>query len=173
MNLSDAILLGSLTTKPLAGKMHAHLDGVEYGCALGMAENAIGEPGKGRVLARWPWLQEIFCYPCTCEPKGAGIDIVVHLFDYHVMGHCMWLTPTTPTVVQKVEWDDSGCATVVSSEYLRPRQAIWTLEEVVSWVRSMEPYETVPEMVQKIMDTKYSIEWNKFSLAAALAVKGV
>lgn len=123
MRLSEAIRLGSLTIKPIPYKIS---DGNGGGCALGMAQVAIG---TSLLRNEWPWMTERFInVPCSCVsykqhdyidkvsffPIRINGDIVVHLFNEHVM-----------------EIGD------------------WTLDKLCEWIASVEPKEAESEAVSE------------------------
>ena len=135
MRLSDAINLGSLLLKPVAGTRG---DGNDGGCALGMAGKAAGGY-VGCGFADWAKeIQSVDLLPCECGKDGSKImgsscdyfyrasvprncvHAITHLFNYHV------------------------CTA-----------KDWTLEQLVDWVRSVEPDEpeiaaTEPESLPEL-----------------------
>ncbi len=129
MKLSDAILLGSLTTPPIAGVLH---EGIAS-CALGMAERAIDRVtsrfrlGSSRhdleVTSEWPWLLHVPShYPCNCfippdlstELPITAENLIAHLFDTHIMRKNL-----------KIHKDHT----------------VMTMEDLIEYVRSIEPHE--------------------------------
>lgn len=111
LRLSEAILLGSTSVRPLAGHMIKFQNGETFGCALGMACTSAAVPffKSQKIYDEWPWLREWFTLPCCCGSGGYfACSVIVHIFDCHVM------------------------------EVNKPH---WTLEQLVDWVRSVEPPE--------------------------------
>lgn len=111
MRLSEAILLGSTSVRPLAGRMIKFQNGETFGCALGMACTAAAVPffQSQEFYDEWPWLKNHFTLPCCGgQTEYFGSSVIVHVFDYHIM------------------------------EVNKPH---WTLEQLVDWVRSVEPPE--------------------------------
>ena len=113
MRLSQAILLGSTLLRPVAGDLELPGD-----CgALGMAERAVGAG-----WSYWPWLLTMrLAAPCRCpfQPLPAAW-VVTHLFGCHVAE----------------EFLDS----FRNKGWVRSDDR-WTLEQLVDWVRSVEPAE--------------------------------
>lgn len=119
MKISTAIALGRTMIKAIAGTRN---NGFGEGCALGMAEAAIGTTGApfGASEEAWPWiLSRRSPLPCGCtgsvmfggcnhEPYyGRSLPFVssiVHLFNYHVM-----------------------------------TKKDWTLDQLIDWIASVEP----------------------------------
>lgn len=120
MRLSEAILLGSVSVRPLAGHMIKFENGETFGCALGMACISAAVPvfKSKQIYDEWPWLQAVFALPCCC---GGDVflasSVIVHIFDYHIMGSY---------------------------------HPYWTLEQLVDWVRSVEPPEPDQEQVSGV-----------------------
>jgi len=113
MRLSEAILLGSTLLRPVAGDLELPSDRG----ALGMAERAVGAG-----WSYWPWLLTMrVATPCRCpfQPLPAAW-VVTHLFGCHVAE----------------EFLDS----FRNRGWVRSDER-WTLEQLVDWVRSVEPAE--------------------------------
>jgi hypothetical protein len=119
MRISEAILLGSTYINPVPYTTDNNGGG---GCALGMAIIATGSMN----LAEFPWLREPCKAPCGCDsirypandpagrhtyPITCYAEAIAHLFNEHVMEH-----------------ECTG-------------KAAWTLEQLVDWVRTVEPKE--------------------------------
>ena len=112
MRASTAINLGRSMIRWVAGTRN---DGHGSGCALGMAEKAVGHTWD------WSWsTSATMSFPCTCNLRAAimgsgcewsfhtapcsAMNIIVHLFNYHVM-----------------------------------TKKDWTMDQLIDWVRSVEP----------------------------------
>jgi len=119
MRLSEAINLGSSVLKPIG----AHIEG----CAMGMALMAV----DGKIVAKesaeairkhWEWATEMFLpSPCECPSERTVrpvSSVVMHLFDAHVMQGSGY-----EACIRREPWSK------------------WTLEQLVDWVRSVEPPE--------------------------------
>lgn len=131
MKISTAIALGRTMIKPLGGTRR-NTSG-DSGCAIGMAESAIGYPA--RFEAVWPssCLKRL-PLPCGCSGNimlgsmaiglSSGretlISAIVHLFNFHVM-----------TAMD------------------------WTLDQLIDWVASVEPQD--PEEVNAEAEAKAAI----------------
>jgi hypothetical protein len=120
MKLSDAILLGSTILTPQAGRQYSAE--TQSGCALGMAAIAQGYTFQ-RVFCRrddrdrrtlgvegvWgDWVLQNVQRPCACWrlwiPRKLRIkDIIVHLFDYHIMAQKDWTLEQLVAWVKRVE----------------------------------------------------------------------
>lgn len=107
LKFSDAIELGSMVLKPKACTIyskvaHTNLNGdwlepIEVGCALGMANKAIGDINANTHTV-WPWTKVRILCPCRCRLESSVASMVAHLFDSHVFGkHDM-------TLKQLIEW---------------------------------------------------------------------
>ncbi len=121
-------MLGSTILKPMAG-VRISADGVS-GCALGMAEVAVGYKRKIRddaqLEGKYPWLERKYRdFPCKCRGFGRDnvVGIIEHLFDAHVM-------------------EENGKAFTQAGDVER-----WTLAQLVDWVRSVEPKPRVKKTV--------------------------
>lgn len=120
MRLSEAILLGSTSVKSTPGTLlETYPDGGTYGCALGMAcfAESVAVPfdswtGLGPVYENWRWLYDRHQIPCGCTRFG-GEDM-----------------PAAVVIAHMFDYHVSG--------KLAPN---WTLEQLVDWVRSVEPSE--------------------------------
>jgi hypothetical protein len=124
MRLSEAILLGSSVVKPEPGYLLTEWRGENQGCALGMAckaENiAVLHPTDlTPIYAHWPWtLHSWHANRCLCRdiiPFHNAAQLIAHMFDWHVFDDQFRDTPRI--------------------------QPVWTLEQLVDWVRSVEPAE--------------------------------
>lgn len=108
MRISDALALGRYLIKPLAG-IRLSSDGTQ-GCAWGMIETAAPST-YGKLLNRGIITSAIL--PCDCATPliiGNGMlresrsmfcnlsQIIVHLFNYHVMTRHDW------TMDQLIDW---------------------------------------------------------------------
>lgn len=134
MKISTAIALGRTMIKAVAGTRN---NGLGYGCALGMAEAAIGQTNYYKSAeSNWRWITvPSLPLPCGCTGlvMGSGchtesyhggswptISSIVHLFNYHVM-----------------------------------TKKDWTLDQLIDWLASIEPKEpeevAVAAPVQEIM----------------------
>lgn len=103
MRLSEAIALGRTTIPRL---ISANLEG----CAMGMAANAVSCGLSYLALSKvWPWLygKSFRCPQCDERGEDNAMNIIVHLFDHHIM------------------WNPD-----------------LTLDQLIDWVRSVEPQET-------------------------------
>ncbi len=93
MRLSEAILLGSVTVKPLPGDL-GQSGGA--GCALGMGLEAIGKTRDyEEVTGEWPWTaRRCKRLPCGCLRgwflQYKMLNAVCHLFDNHVSRRGDW-----------------------------------------------------------------------------------
>jgi hypothetical protein len=124
MKLSEYVMLGSTLIESVP---YVRWNGRGGGCALGMAESALGlkrvssftnmaevcevsiedQPG-------FEWMNdEVFTSPCGCRPKFqvSAVQAIVHIFNHHVHG-----------------------------------EGDWTLEKLCDWVRSIEPQEETTEV---------------------------
>jgi hypothetical protein len=125
MRLSEAIALGRTLIHPMPGFVldYAGLNG----CALGMGYKASGGTekvhplectiGLEEVIRVWPWLENtIKQLPCKCESSLYNYaQVIGHLFDDHIMD-----------------------GTIDSGPLPGDR---WTLDQLIDWVRSVEPEE--------------------------------
>lgn len=107
MKVSEAIMLGSFSLTRKAGTL--------AGCALGMAAEAQGIPKSyTRIHKRWPWLLTKRRGPCDCpglRMMAPADDIIIHLFDDHVMepedDFTPWTLEQLADWVRKVEPQDT------------------------------------------------------------------
>jgi hypothetical protein len=120
MRLSEAIALGSLTMEKWKA---GYLDG----CALGMAANAVGcQRDYDRLVEKWPWIggtqRMMLCPVSSCQHVGYGknSDSVMNL-------------PICTNVM--------ACMIAHIFDY-HVMKNDWKLEQLVDWVRSIEPAET-------------------------------
>jgi hypothetical protein len=127
MRLSEAIALGRTAIQPASGRVF-NSDRTR-GCAFGMAGAAIGAKWSSAVLEHdteraWPWLRGESIRPCKCphwRQSGTYLQAIAHLFDAHLMqDRCYW-------------WD--------IGEEAEPM----TLDQLIDWVRSVEPQEVAVE----------------------------
>ncbi len=129
MRLSEAILLGSLVVKPARGiLLQPCFDDTERGCALGMAAKAenlaiLDDNGLDPIYDHWPWtfwegptcpVNSCFCLRNNMAFKTVAL-FIAHIFDCHIRADNPLSLPT-----------------------LYPE---WTFEQLVDWVRSVEPAE--------------------------------
>ena len=120
MKLSDAIATGRVLLRARPGIFVAG----NSGCALGMAYKASGLVARDKTVGytmedcfkAWPWtMQSLKTVPCTCGIEDYNPgQAITHLFDTHVM--------------QPKEWGVKA----------------WTLDQLIDWVRSVEPAEDTP-----------------------------
>ena len=111
MLFSDALLLGSTLLKPIP---YYRRKGSDMGCAVGMAETAIGL--DSRIFGaedKWSWLNtklSVKLLPCGCNIAKIYLEeyigAIIHIFNEHVC-----------------------------------EDKTWTLEQLVDWIRSVEPKE--------------------------------
>jgi hypothetical protein len=133
MRLSEAILLGSAT---LTATPYRVMDGDGGGCALGMGFCAVGARTEWEAVAmsrkgQWIWLKEPFTdsVPCGCPDDNAwlGMARAIGKYDHRaVLAHI---------------FNEHVCG-----------DNTWTLEQLVDWVRSVEPAESVETHAGKIID---------------------
>src|SRR6266576_6207500 len=117
MKLSNAIATGRVLLRAHAGIFVAG----DSGCALGMAYKASGLVAESKIVGytmndcfkAWPWTMQLpKTPPCGCDIGDYNLgQAITHLFDTHVMQAGAW----------KVE--------------------AWTLDQLIDWVRSVEPAE--------------------------------
>lgn len=122
IRLHEAILLGAPLLKPLGGVLLKTVDNQEYGCALGMAIKCNeGRPLKKRY--QWAYEEIPTNLPCGCdlsvEISTAGV--IAHLFDLHCADYIY-----------------SRCDNAIKPNP-RKRAPFYTLEQIVDWVRSVDP----------------------------------
>jgi hypothetical protein len=120
MKLSDAILLGSTVVTPRAGDQY--FEEQNAGCALGMAAIARGctfGPARSPIANEdrrtlgtegvWgEWVLQVVERPCDCwrfrVPREMRIkDIIVHIFDRHVMQKKNWTLERLVAWIKTVE----------------------------------------------------------------------
>jgi len=127
MKLSEAAALGNLAL-PMGHHGYCGFEKTS-GCILEMAALAVGLSSWHSAHAFWPWLlDEVPNCPiadCSIWHQRTNLDdrknyfwLVIHLFDHHV-------THST----------ESHCPTR------------WTFEQLLDWIRSVEPQETVEEEI--------------------------
>src|SRR5437660_7597000 len=128
MRLSDAILLGAMILRPKCG-IFENANG--EGCALGMANKALGgqgfAPGDFRLEQAWPWISHtpVSKLPCNCSVNAL------------LIGACG--CHTTASDVKSCIW-----MTIVHLFNQHVCDGSWTIERLADWVRSVEPAEDVP-----------------------------
>lgn len=128
MRLSDAIATGRMLVRSLPGVI---LTDGDRGCAIGMAIVAAGKveftSSDNCLGGIWPWTN--VCppddlYPCGCGSVSVGFPVEAEWnFAGSVIAHLFDF---------HVEWD---------------KQPRWTLDQLIDWVRSVEPSE--PELQQE------------------------
>jgi len=137
MKLSNAIATGRVLLRARAGIFVAG----NSGCALGMAYKAIGlarDKITGYTMddcyRAWPWTMQIVTKPlCDCAIGDHNIgQAITHLFDTHVMNPAEWPT----------EW----------------KVKAWTLDQLIDWVRSVEPAEDAPGSDGALATTEAHVE---------------
>jgi len=139
MKLSDAILLGSTLLAPQAGKQYSAEN--QSGCALGMA--AIANGCSFRRVENVPWQ----------ERRTLGVEGV-------------WGTWTLEVVRRPCK-----CFFLIVQRKLRIKEIIahlfdyhvvnkknWTLEQLVDWVRTVEPAEPVRPQPER---PRLEVVWRK------------
>lgn len=113
MKLSDAFLLGSLAVKPLARVRHLG----ESGCAIGMAEVAVGASVVQCMEDFWPWVKGVApktppCGSWDCQDEHGVptpnytrnfVSIIAHMFNQHVMGDRTWTNEMLADYLRSVE----------------------------------------------------------------------
>lgn len=119
MRLSDAIALGRTLITPRGGSLG---NGVS-GCALGMGLMAKGIVAKDEKLLtepemNWPWITKYMEFPCACSSKGMKLRAV-------------------DTIVH-----------IFDSHITSDHCTDWTLDNLIDWVRSVEPAETEPAIAE-------------------------
>jgi len=120
MKLSEAILLGSSLLVPESGHLfRVGLDGIERGCALGMACKAISHP-----ISEYSTMPDVYeVWPWTMKPlKNVNVSCCERL------GHC--------TIGQ-------GIAHIFD---IHVSNGEWSLEQLSEWVASIEP--ATPETIE-------------------------
>lgn len=122
MKLSEAILAGSTGIRAIAGTRYGFKEGSPHGCALGMAEFSIGLFGHPvGAEGNWEWLNQSY----TAE-----------FFPCHC---CPTLRGSTYSTV---------IAQTFNNHVMGRKD--WTLEQLVDYVRSIEPAEeTDPELAEQ------------------------
>ena len=117
MRMSDAIMLGSMMLKPFAGCRDNGLGG---GCALGMADVAAG--GHYFCESTYPWINNTkIGLPCGCTGTVMGGP---GNYPYYSFG------------------DELVSQAIIHLfNYHVMTKKDWTLEQLVDWVRSVDPKE--------------------------------
>jgi hypothetical protein len=114
----EAIVLGSTMIRPQPGVRGGKYAGLDFGCALGMADTACGAFAE----SAYPWITHQVPVPCSCREnasllvrpseRGAQINsIVAHIFDTHIFG----------------------------------LGGDWTFEELIDWIKSVSPVQAAQE----------------------------
>lgn len=123
MRLSDAIATGRMLLTPTLGVRE--LNG--GGCAIGMAEVALGiEKTNKRLENVYPWLSN------TIEDLPCGSD---HFY-IHENPYLACFNPVTKPQVQSY-----SCAIAHIFNVHVMRDKTWNLDQLIDWVRSVEPAE--------------------------------
>ena len=138
MKLSDAMATGRVLLRAHAGTFVAG----DYGCALGMAYKASGLVAASKIVGytmndchrAWPWTMQLpKTRPCGCDIGDYNLgQAITHLFDLHVMNPAEW----------PAEWNVKA----------------WTLDQLIDWVRSVEPAEDVPSSDGALAATEARVE---------------
>jgi len=134
MKLSDAMATGRVLLHARAGIFVAG----NSGCALGMAYKACGLTAQDKIVGytmndcfdAWPWTMQLpKTPPCGCDIGDYNLgQAITHLFDTHVMKPAEF----------KVE--------------------AWTLDQLIDWVRSVEPAEDAPGSDGALAATEAHVE---------------
>lgn len=118
MKFSEAVLLGSTLLHPIPYNRN---NGRGEGCAIGMAEES---GGVRRAEESWPWLAKLAGptdkYPCGClthYPSSMGIE--------------------TYSLLERLY---AARVAHIFNEHVC-KDKTWTLEQLVDWIRSVEPEE--------------------------------
>lgn len=142
--VSELIALGRTLLRPIS---RTRRFGSDSGCALGMAEAAVGlKPAvlsKSKNIQRdieqleklYPWLKEEWLpYPCSCSSGTEQPNrIIEHLFDRHV---CQDFISLHLSFAQGIKFN--------ASSPFSP----WTMEQLIDWVKSVEPKEPAVEELE-------------------------
>ena len=123
MRAAEALMLGSLTVKPVQGHLH---DGRDGGCALGMINAAVSTLSDQNAWRHvFPWMAEYgsgFNLPCGCAGKEPNVEsVVIHLFDVHVTGN---------------KCPDPMCPCQIGLLHERPT---WSIAKLAEWLESVDP----------------------------------
>ena len=120
MRLSDAIALGRTLTKQVTANLF-----YDNGCACarGMACLAVGKEAQAGKIEKeiWPWLNNRFEEPCQCGEGCGKSEYTQYYQAWGIINHLMFH--------------------VVGCKDNRPFPQTWTLDELIDWVRSVEPPE--------------------------------
>jgi hypothetical protein len=138
MRAAEAVRLGSLVVKPVAGKVS---DGKGGGCAIGMGNFALGGAADCRQFeARYRWLDNTPQSDLPCDCVGDGLmesgcytrnrdwvnsnyqSQMIHLFNYHVATVKDW------TIDRLCEWLDSVDPTPREAQAAAPSQVSEAVE---------------------------------------------
>lgn len=137
MRLSEAIALGRTLLNPVPGSLFAGEDG---GCAQGMALRCIGKKTTAEsrlgIGDDWPWTLEVVGkFPCECV-EGRPEIFSDGWFPYA---------------------DTRSAIAHLFDSHVMGRHQDWTLDQLIDWVRSVEPAEPpLPE--QAIAESEASTE---------------
>ena len=168
MKLSEAILLGSTVVTPRASGQY--YDRQNEGCALGMAAIARGctfGPARSPVAKQdrrtlgteevWgPWVLEVAQRPCDCwrfrVPREMRIkDIIVHIFDRHVMQKKNWtldrlvawiktVEPAEDPALEREEWIPAPGSPLWNFAMSTPLATLFPFPEERDWQRIRDAY---------------------------------
>jgi hypothetical protein len=125
MRLSDAIALGRTILEPVAGTFNDHHGG---GCAIGMAYEAIGKDFLVSNVREWNWVHTVRGkLPCSCT-RTCNCELCVQ-------------DPAISCIVHLFDVHVMG-------------KGDWTLDQLIDWVRSVEPPEQVTEVKEEAHETE-------------------
>jgi hypothetical protein len=140
MRLSDAIALGRTLANGITADLYIHSD-TNCACAIGMAQLAGGltSHDESWVVASWPWLLQdriYTCPSCSSSTQEGGISAISH-----VMGHVIGTVRVSGTCdgFSHLEKD-------------------LTLDQLIDWVRSIEPPEVHTETEQAVAESEARAE---------------
>lgn len=131
MKLSEAIMLGSSLIRSVP---FIRDDGFGGGCAMGMAEVAAGM-FSFKLETKYPWMQTQICLVPCGHDIGAKYN--------RIPGY---KTPHTPTFI----------IAHLFNEHVHGDRS-WTLEQLVDWVRSVEPDEEPEATTETIAEWKQEL----------------
>ena len=128
MRLSDAIALGRMILRPLGGTFN---DGKGGGCALGMAYMAAGlDPYK-----------ELFS-AMQCEPGWKWIENTLFVLPCGCTGYNKLYALSTIVHLFDIHVMHLGD---------------WTLDQLIDWVRSVEPPEAITDTKEEPWETQQPV----------------
>jgi hypothetical protein len=134
MRLSDAIALGRTLLKP---KAYQTIHNGE-GCALGMAMASLGCRSHAEAQKKcssttgWKWVRkDVDVPPCSCDPEYDRILA----FDLNHQAYIAHL------------FNEHVCGA-----------EDWTLDQLIDWVRSVEPAEPEPAIAESLNSTEVVTE---------------